>query len=158
MNKFRWLHCVGFIVLIELIGNIGSIATFSQITGWYAALTKPSFNPPSWIFGPVWTILFALMGIALYLVWLNGVKKAATRTAIIAFSFQLILNVLWSFIFFGWHQPGFALIEIFLLWLAIVVTIRVFHNVSRLAAWLMVPYLAWVTFATLLNFSIWRLN
>jgi tryptophan-rich sensory protein len=149
---------LGFIVLIELIGNIGSLATFSQITIWYSTLAKPSFNPPSWIFGPVWTILFALMGVALYLIWSKGMQKKEIRSAVAVFSLQLALNVLWSFIFFGFHQPGLAFIEIVLMWVAIVATIRIFYRISKPAGWLLVPYLTWVTFATVLNFAVWQLN
>lgn len=149
---------MGFIVGVEAIGNIGSLATFSQITTWYAALAKPAFNPPSWVFGPVWTILFAMMGVALYLVWRSGTKKAGVKTALSVFGLQLALNVLWSFVFFGSHQPYWAFIEIILLWLAILATIKLFYPISRLAAWLLVPYLVWVTFASFLNYAIWQLN
>lgn len=156
-KNFNWLQALGYIVLIELIGNIGSFATFSQITNWYAQLAKPAFNPPNWLFGPVWTLLFALMGVSLYLVVKGGQKKA-TQSAIFLFGLQLTLNVLWSFIFFGWHQPGLAFIEIVLLWLAIVATIKAFFRLSPLAAWLLVPYLGWVTFASALNYAVWQLN
>lgn len=156
-KEFNILHCLGFIILIELIGNIGSLATFSQIDTWYTTLAKPAFNPPNWVFGPVWTTLFALMGISLYLVWLRA-EKPQFKTALAIFSPQLTLNVLWSFIFFGWHQPGLAFAEILVLWVAIAATISIFYKISRLAAWLMIPYLAWVTFAAILNFAIWQLN
>lgn len=152
--KIHWGRLLGCIIGIELIGNIGSLATFSQITTWYAALNKPGFNPPNGIFGPVWTILFALMGVALYLVW----SKKNNKKSLTLFSIQLVLNVLWSFIFFGWHQPGWAFIEIIILWIAILATIIEFHKLSKTAAWLMVPYLAWVTFATVLTFAVWQLN
>ncbi len=152
--KINWGRLLGCIVGIELIGNIGSLATLSQITTWYAALNKPWFNPPSGIFGPVWTILFALMGIALYLVW----QQKNNKRALTLFGVQLALNALWSFIFFGWHQPGWAFIEIVIMWIAILATIIEFHKISKTAAWLMVPYLAWVTFASVLTFAVWQLN
>ncbi len=157
-GSFNWLTCLGFVVGTELVGNIGSLATFSQINSWYATLVKPSFNPPNWIFGPVWTILYALMGIALYLVWLKGLKKSEGRLALGAFALQLILNVKWSFLFFGLHWPLVAFVEIVLLWLAIVLTIRTFSIISKPAAWFLVPYLLWVSFAAALNFAIWYLN
>lgn len=152
--KVQWGKLLGCIAAIQLIGNIGSLATFSQITTWYAALNKPSFNPPNGIFGPVWTILFALMGIALYLI----LSEKNNKKALTLFTIQLVLNVLWSFVFFGWHQPGWALFEIVILWIAILATIIEFHRISKPAAWLMVPYLAWVTFAAFLTFSVWQLN
>ncbi len=152
--KINWGRLLGCIFGVELIGNIGSLATFSQITTWYAALNKPAFNPPNGIFGPVWTILFALMGIALYLVW----SEKNNKKALALFAIQLVLNVLWSFVFFGWHQPGWAFIEIMLLWIAIATTIIEFKKLSKAAAWLMAPYLAWVSFAAVLTFAVWQLN
>lgn len=151
INVGRLVACV---VGVELIGNIGSLATFSQITTWYTALDKPSFNPPNAIFGPAWTLLYALMGVALSLV----LAEKNNKRAITLFAIQLALNVLWSFIFFGWHAPGWAFVEIIVLWIAILATIIEFKKLSTTAAWLMVPYLAWVTFAAVLNFAVWRLN
>lgn len=141
-----------------MVGNIGSLATFSQITTWYAQLAKPAFSPPNWVFGPAWTLLFALMGVALYLIWIKQLDQKAKRLAISVFSLQMALNVLWSFIFFGFHQPGLAFFEIIVLWLAIAGTIKIFYQHSKLAGWLLVPYLAWVTFASILNFAVWQLN
>ena len=149
---------LGCILGIELIGNIGSLATFQQITTWYLGLAKPAFNPPNWIFGPVWTILFALMGISLYLVWSSGANKKQLKPAITIFAIQLVLNVLWSFVFFGWHQPGWAFLEIVILWVAIVLTMSQFAKISKPAAWLLAPYLAWVSFATVLTAAVWQLN
>ncbi|HXH26364.1 MAG TPA: TspO/MBR family protein [Candidatus Acidoferrum sp.] len=157
-KPINWLAVTGCIASVELLGNIGSLATFSQITTWYALLAKPFFNPPSWIFGPVWTLLFALMGVAVYLIWRAPVQGSPLRLAYGAFALQLMLNILWSFIFFGWHQPFIALLEIIILALAIVLNIREFAKVSAPAAWLMVPYLMWVLFATILNMAIWLLN
>lgn len=146
------------LILPQLAGGIGAVFTTPSVTSWYAAITKPSFNPPSWIFGPVWTTLFVLMGIAFYLVWQQGTKRPQVRHALTIFGVQLALNTLWSIIFFGLHSPGGALIEIAFLWLAIAATIFAFAKISKTAAWLLAPYLAWVSFAAFLNFTIWRLN
>ncbi len=124
---------------------------------WYAALVKPSWNPPNWIFGPVWTLLYILMGIAAWLVWRRG-ETARVGAALGAFVFQIILNALWSYLFFGAHRMGLALVEIVILWLAILATALLFRVHSRAAAYLLVPYLLWVGFATALNTALWRLN
>lgn len=134
----------------ELAGMIGSVFTFSAISGWYATLARPALNPPAWVFGPVWTALYALMGISLWLAW--------NRRNARIFSVQLALNVLWSILFFGLHSPGIALLDIIALWLAIVWTIAAFSRTSRSAAYLLVPYLLWVSFAAYLNYAIWALN
>ena len=130
------------------------MATTPEIDGWYQTLAKPSWNPPAGIFGPVWTTLFVMMGVAGWLVW----QRATSIGPLVLFGVQLVLNVGWSWIFFGWHQPGWAFVEIVVLWLAILATTLAFFRVSRLAGWLFVPYLAWVTFASVLNFTIWRMN
>ena len=149
----NWLVLIGFIALSQAAGLIGSVFTASSISSWYQYLAKPELNPPSWVFGPVWTTLYLLMGIAAYLVWRVRALKAHA-----VFFVQLALNALWSVLFFGLRSPGLALIEIALLWLAILVTIVSFNRVSRTAAFLLVPYLLWVSFATYLNYSIWILN
>jgi tryptophan-rich sensory protein len=146
------------ILLSELAGVIGSMFTTPSIRGWYAGLAKPDFAPPNWIFGPVWTMLFVLMGIAAFLVWRKGLNRRDVRTALGLFIGQLILNTLWSIIFFGLHSPGGAFGEIIFLWLSILLTIIVFARISKPAAWLLVPYIVWVTFAAYLNFSIWMRN
>jgi len=146
------------LILPQLAGGIGALFTTPSVTSWYGTITKPSFNPPSWIFGPVWTTLFVLMGIAFYLVWQQGTNRPQVRQALAVFGVQLVLNTLWSIIFFGLHSPGAALIEIAFLWLAIAATIAFFAKISKPAAWLLAPYLAWVSFAAFLNFTIWRLN
>ncbi len=132
-------------------GIVGSFFTFSAIPTWYAALAKPSFSPPNWVFGPVWTILYILMGISLYLVWLK--KKVPT-----VFWIQLILNVAWSIIFFGMKNPTLALVDIAVLWVAIVLTIKSFSKINNLAGQLLYPYLTWVSFASILNLKIVILN
>lgn len=139
-------------------GGLGSIFTSSAIPTWYATLSRPALNPPNWIFAPVWTTLFVLMGIAAFLIWKQGADKPKVREALKIFLGQLILNVLWSFIFFGLHNPGLAFLEIIFLWLAILATILSFSKISKTAAYLLIPYIAWVTFASYLNLAIWRLN
>lgn len=158
MHVPNWLKLITAITVCELAGIIGSIFTGPEIQGWYTTLAKPMFNPPNWVFGPVWTTLFALMGIAAYLVWQQGINRHAVRVALELFAVQLGLNILWSLIFFGLHNPGWAVVEIAVLWLMIVSTIIAFYKVSKPAAWLLLPYLLWVSFASALNFAIWNLN
>ncbi len=146
------------IVVSELAGIIGSVFTSSSIPTWYATLTRPALNPPSWVFGPVWTTLFAFMGIAAFLVWKKGLKRKDVKIALGIFLGQLVLNTFWSIIFFGLHSPGGAFIEIIFLWLAILATIIAFVKISKPAAWLLIPYILWVSFASYLNFMIWILN
>lgn len=149
----RVLPLLGWIALCELAGVIGSVFTISAIPTWYAGLVKPDVRPPNWVFGPVWTTLYALMGIAGYLVW-----SKRRGQALRIFGVQLVLNATWSIIFFGLQSPGWALVNIVALWLAIVGTIKEFYRVSKPAAYLLVPYLVWVSFASYLNYSIWVLN
>ena len=146
------------VVVCQLAGLFGSLYTFDAIPTWYASLEKPFFSPPNWVFGPVWITLYTLMGLAVYLVWRQGWDNIEVKKGVFFFSVQLVLNALWSFIFFGLRDPAKAFFEIALLWLAIVVTMRQFWKVSKKAYWLMVPYLAWVTFAAILNLFIWQLN
>ncbi len=146
------------IAVCLLAGLIGSVFTTPAIPTWYAALVKPALNPPAWVFGPVWTVLYILMGIALYLVWSKGWEQKNVQVATAIFAVQLALNVLWSYFFFGLQAPFFALIEIVLLWIAILMTIGAFHRVSVPAAVLLVPYFLWVSFAAYLNYGIYALN
>jgi benzodiazapine receptor len=140
-------------------GVIGSPAvTNSGFSSWYAAIEKPGFTPPSWVFGPVWTILYLLMGVAAFLVWRKGLGSRIVRVALVWFLIQLALNASWSPVFFGLHRIGLALAIVVLLWVAIVVTMYGFFRVSRPAGLLLVPYLLWVSFATVLNAAIWHLN
>ena len=125
---------------------------------WYASLAKPVFMPPDWLFGPVWTLLYGMMAISLFLVWRQGWDQPRVKIATMVFLAQLILNAAWSPVFFGLKMPGLAIIVIIILWLLIFLTVALFAKVSRLGAWLLVPYLAWVTFATILNGSILHLN
>lgn len=154
----RGLRAVVFILVCELAGVIGSIFTRASIPGWYAGLVKPSFNPPGWVFAPVWTILYALMGIAAWLVYEKSPGRKDIRGALAVFGVQLVLNALWSIVFFGAHQILGAAVLIVVLWVMIVVTIRVFSRISKAAAYLLVPYILWVSFATVLNISLYVLN
>ena len=152
------LGIVVFIIVCELAGFVGSLFTTPSIAGWYAGLTKPGFNPPGWVFAPVWTTLYALMGIAAWLVYDKGVKGADVKRALFVFVAQLVLNVLWSIMFFGAHQILGAFVIIVALWILILGTILRFHKISRPAAYLLVPYILWVGFATVLNASLYVLN
>jgi benzodiazapine receptor len=146
------------IVICQLAGVIGSIFTRPAIPTWYETLEKPSFTPPNGVFSPVWIILFVLMGIAAFLVWNKGLSDEKVKIALGVFGVQLILNVLWSVMFFGLRSPLAGLIEISILWIAILLTILYFFKVSNMAGILLIPYVLWVSFAAVLNFSIWRLN
>ena len=147
-------------VLIPVgIGAISGLFTASNVKTWFVTVAKPSFNPPGWLFAPVWTTLYIMMGIAFFLVWKNEtIQKSIKQKAIILFAIQMVLNFLWSFIFFQQHEIGWALVDIVLLWIFILLTISSFAPISRTAAWLLVPYISWVSFATILNFAIWQLN
>jgi len=142
------------IFLPFIISGIGSIFTSNSISIWYAELIKPSFNPPNWIFGPVWTILYLMIGISFYLIW---IKKFDKITYII-YGIQLLLNGLWTIIFFGFKSPFYALIEIILLWISILLTIIYFYKINKISAYLLIPYILWVSFASILNFSLFILN
>lgn len=148
---------VGSLIFTVGLGSLGGIFTISEIPNWYAGLQKPSFNPPDWIFGPVWTLLYVLMGISVYLIWKQP-ESDIRNTAITLFVVQFILNFCWSIIFFKLHHTGWALVEIIAMWGFIFLTILWFGKSSSLAAWLLVPYISWVSFATLLNAAIWKLN
>jgi benzodiazapine receptor len=146
------------IVICELAGVIGSVFTTPSIPGWYAGLTKPAFNPPNWVFAPVWTTLYALMGLAAYLVYAKGWKRADVKKALAVFAAQLLLNALWSAVFFGAHAILAGVAVIVLLWAMIAASIWLFSGISKPAAWLLVPYLLWVSFAMVLNVSLYGLN
>lgn len=154
-NTFKLIVAV---LVSELAGIIGSVFTTPSIAGWYAGIVKPALNPPTWVFGPVWTTLFALMGISAFLIWKKGLERRDVKIALSIFIGQLILNTLWSIIFFGLHSPAGAFIELIVLWLAILATIIVFARILKPSAWLLLPYILWVTFAGYLNFMIWMLN
>lgn len=155
VNVFRLLASV---MVCQFAGVIGSIFTTSSLEDWYFLLEKPTFNPPSWVFFPVWTILYTLMGISLYLVWKQGIKERKVKTGVFLFGLQLGLNTLWSLLFFGLKSPYYAFLEILILWAAILLTIMQFWNISKSASLLLIPYILWVIFAALLNYQIWVLN
>lgn len=146
------------IAVCELAGVVGSLFTAPSIAGWYAGLAKPPFNPPNWLFAPVWTALYALMGLAAWLVYERGSRKPEARPALTVFAVQLVLNTLWSIVFFGAHQIFAAAVVIVLLWAAILWTVRLFGRISKAAACLLVPYILWVSFASVLNVSLYVLN
>ncbi len=146
------------LIVSHAAGIIGSIATFNAVNTWYLTIQKPVFTPPGWLFGPAWLTLYTLMGIALYLVWDRGIREQRVRTAISLFAVQLVLNTLWSILFFGFQAPLYAFVEIMFLWLFILLTMVQFFQISKAAGWLLVPYILWVSFAAILNLSIVLLN
>ena len=151
------LNQVLAVAICLLVGASGSLVTATSVRDWYPQIAKPSWTPPDAAFGPVWTALYILMGVAAWLVWREG-RGIERRRALLIFAIQLVLNSLWSYLFFGMKSPGWAAVEIVLLWIAIVATIAVFGKIRRLAAVLLVPYLLWVSYATALNIAIWSLN
>lgn len=153
MNK--WMVLSGFIVLCLGVGVVSGVMTAGAMVDWYPTLNKPFFNPPSWVFAPAWTILYIMMAVAAWRVWLAG---PSSKPALNLFFIQLVLNFLWSVFFFGLHSPALALIDIIAMWIMIALTMRAFFKIARPAGWLLVPYLAWVSFAAVLNASIWWLN
>lgn len=147
-----------FVVGCELVGIVGALATATGESSWFQTLAKPWFNPPGWLFGPVWTLLYALMGIAAFLVWRAGTDRRDVRVALGLFVAQLVLNGIWTPVFFGAESiVGGAFVIVSLL-VVLALAIRAFFRVSRVAGWLLVPYIMWVSFATALNLSIWWLN
>lgn len=155
--KKLWTLIVA-VALPELVGIVSTPFTIAAIPIWYGALNKPFFSPPNWVFAPVWTVLYLMMGVASYLIWKQGIKKQKVRRTLTFYAIQLFLNFVWSWLFFGLHSPMLALVDIVFLWVFIVLTILKFYQLSKPAAYLLVPYLLWVSFATLLNFAIVILN
>ena len=145
------------IVFVVLCFAAAGIGGFFPPDSWYASLNRPSYAPPNWVFGPVWTLLYVMMAVAGWLVWKSS-GSVGKRFALTMFGIQLVLNAAWSVIFFGWHQPGWAFLEICMLWLAIATTVVSFKRRSSAAAVLLIPYLAWVSFAAVLNYGFWSLN
>ena len=159
-NRGRILDILGLIVALVACYGIaagGTLPTSRSLVDWYPTLNKPSFNPPNWIFGPVWSVLYTMMAISAWMVW-RSESLSRTRVALGIFGVHLLLNLGWSLIFFGLHNTGAAFVEIVLLWLSIVATIVAFWRIRRPAAVMLIPYLGWVSFASALNFAIWRLN
>jgi translocator protein len=146
------------IIIPLAVGATSGFFTASGVGSWYQTINKPSWNPPSWIFGPVWTTLYVMMGIALFLIWKSDAPDTQKRTAMLLFAVQMVLNFFWSFIFFKQHQMGWALVEIIAMWVMILLTIFSFAPISKTAAWLLVPYISWVSFATILNYTLWKMN
>jgi len=150
---------IALVVLVCVsLGFLSGMVTRDSITVWYPTLVKPVFNPPNWIFAPVWTLLYIMMGIAAGLVWTSNTDEKIMKKALGFFAIQFGLNVLWSYLFFGLHNPLLALVEVVLLWLMIFETYNQFKKIDTISGFLLIPYLAWVSFATILNASIWWLN
>lgn len=149
---------IASITLPLAVGGLGSFFTISAIPIWYSALNKPSFAPPNYVFGPVWTILYTLMGISLYRIWTKGTKKKEVRDALKLFAVHLVFNATWSIVFFGMHNIPLSLVNIIVLWALIVMVMIKFYKIDKKASWILLPYLAWVSFAAILNYNIFLLN
>lgn len=156
--KKKALYITYAVSICLVIGFISSFATQSSVNDWFTTLNKPSFNPPNWLFAPVWTVLYIMMGVAAGIVWARGFYHLWVQTALYHFGFQLLLNAAWSIVFFGLKEPFWALLVILTLLIVLSITIKRFKVVSTTAAWLLVPYLLWVCFATVLNYKLWELN
>ena len=146
------------VVIPLIVGGLGGVATASAIPTWYQGLNKPAWNPPNWVFGPVWTLLYILMGVAAWLVWRQGWDNLPVRVALAIFGAQLLLNLFWSLIFFGLRSPGWAVLEIVILWGFVLATTVQFYRLDSIAGLLLIPYQLWVTFAAVLNAAVWQLN
>jgi len=157
MKNKKILTYIGFILVCQMAGIIGSLFTAPAVKGWYTTINKSPLNPPSWVFAPVWTTLFIMMGVAVSIIWLSG-KNETRSKALKVFFLQLFLNTLWSIIFFGLKNPALAFVEIILLWLAILYTIILFRKINRKASCLLIPYILWVSFASVLTLSVALLN
>ena len=153
----KYIPVIISIAIAQGAGVIGSFFTVSGVATWYTTIVKPEWNPPSWVFGPVWITLYTLMGIAAYLIWQNKEKRGA-KAALIVYGVHLALNALWSILFFGLQNPGAAFAEIIILLIFITATLILFWRVHKMAGVLLLPYLAWVSFAAYLNYAIWTLN
>jgi tryptophan-rich sensory protein len=157
MDKAKLLKLLGSLILPIGLGSIAGIITAKEISAWYAALNKPSFNPPGYLFGPVWSALYILMGVSMFLIW-NTPKTKLRQKALTVFGVQLFFNFWWSILFFSFHTILLSLVDILLLWFLIIYMITLFKKIKPVAAYLQIPYLLWVTFATVLNICIWYLN
>lgn len=158
LTNHTWIKVLIAIAACQLVGIIGSLFTAASLDTWYAALAKPGFQPPSWLFGPVWLALYTMMGMAGYLIWSQKNKKKTVRPALAIFAFHLVVNALWSIVFFGWQNVLLALFVIGLLLSLVIILFRRFQQIKPAAAYLLIPYLAWLLFAMALNFEVWRLN
>lgn len=157
MNKSQIFKLLASLALPLVLGAIAGLFTAEAVPEWYETLNRPPFNPPNWLFGPVWTTLYILLGISLFLIWKQSASKER-NLAIFVFLLQQALNFGWSFIFFYFNMIGFALIEIILLWISIIIMLILFYKIKPMAAYINIPYLIWVTFATILNASYYLLN
>lgn len=157
MKKINIIKLISAILICFMAAGVGSYFTAPSINSWYTTLNKPFFNPPNWIFGPVWSLLYTMMGIALYIIW-NKKTKTNKSNCYKYFFMQLSFNTMWSIVFFGWYNPLLSLLVIIILWTTIFLTIKNFLKVSKFAGYLLYPYLAWVSFASILNLSIVILN
>lgn len=157
MKNKRTITYIVFILVCQMAGIIGSLFTAPAVKGWYTTINKSPLNPPSWVFAPVWTTLFVMMGVSVSIIWLSE-KNEGRSKALKVFFVQLVLNTLWSIIFFGLKNPPLAFIEIIVLWFVILYTIILFRKIDRKASYLLIPYILWVSFASVLNLSIAILN
>lgn len=156
MNK--WAKLIAAILICELAGAAGSVFTTSSIATWYVTLQKPFFTPPNWAFAPVWLTFYALMGISLYWILNKDLKNKAVKTSVLVFAVQLVLNIFWSILFFGLQNPLYGLIEIVILWIAILATILEFYKIDKKAGLILLPYIIWVSIAMALNYYVFILN
>ena len=156
-DRESWLSLIPFVVVCFLAAAIGALATNSSVKTWYPQLRRPEWTPPNWLFGPVWTTLYLMMALSAWLAW-RGSNSGVPRFALILFGIQLVLNALWSVVFFGLRKIGPAFAEVLLLWMMLIATAVSFLPLSLLAAWLLIPYIAWVGFASYLNYRIWQMN
>ena len=158
MVKFPWLKLIVALILPQLAGAVGGFFSAASVLTWYPILLKPSFTPPGWIFGPVWGILYVMMGLALFFVLISGQGKDKVRFAVGFFCVHLFINTLWSILFFGLRDPFLAFIDIIILWLMIAALVFIFWRIRKFAGALMIPYWLWVSFAGVLNYTIWKMN
>lgn len=158
MNKNKILILILSVLISQTAGVIGAVLNLASLGIWYNNLDKPFFTPPDWIFGPVWILLFSLIGVSLYLVLISDAKREYKKTAVSIFFLQWVLNIFWSFMFFTLRNPFYGFLEISALSISIVIMISIFRKINKASAYLLIPYLLWVLFAAALNFSIWRMN
>ena len=159
--NFSWRELPKLIIsilIVFLAGAVGTVYTLKEITTWYVNIPKPSWTPPNWAFGPIWSTLYVLMGISLFLIWREGLNRKEVKIAIGVFAVQLMVNVVWSLIFFGTHNIAGGLVLVILLWITILVNIFVFYRISKPAGIILIPYLIWVTIAGYLNYSVYLLS
>ena len=149
---------IASILVVFLAGAVGTIYTLKEITTWYVSLIKPSWTPPNWAFGPIWSTLYVLMGISLFLIWREGLERKDVKIAILVFAIQLLINVVWSITFFATHNIFGGLVMVIILWISILINILVFYRISKPAAIILIPYLIWVTIAGYLNYTVFLLN